>query len=58
MRALWALAARTIDPRFPPGVHKHRSIGEMNARSDAWAEANFRRYQERLARAGETARRR
>jgi hypothetical protein len=58
IRALWDLAARTLEPRFPPGVHKHRSIGEMNARADAWAEVNFCRYQERLSRAGEAARRR
>jgi hypothetical protein len=58
MRALWDLAARTLQPHFPPGVHKHRSIKEMNARSDAWAEANFSGYRERLTRAGEAARRR
>jgi hypothetical protein len=39
--ALWRLGARTGQRRFPPGVHKHRSIEELNATTERWAQANF-----------------
>lgn len=32
-------AARMSPLRFPPGVHKHRSIEEMDARQDEWRRA-------------------
>ena len=48
IRRVWELGYRTIRPRFPPGVHKHRTLESMNALQEAWAEANFTAYQERL----------
>ncbi len=39
--ALWRLGARTGQRRFPPGVHKLRSIEELNATTERWAQANF-----------------
>jgi hypothetical protein len=30
----WALARRTNPRRFPPGVHKYRSIDELNRADD------------------------
>lgn len=50
IRHVWGLAHRTLQPRFLPGVHKHRSIEAMNAVQEAWDEANFRAHQERQRR--------
>jgi hypothetical protein len=47
IRRVWELGHRTIRPRFPPGVHKHRSIESMNARQQEWDDANFRAYHDR-----------
>lgn len=50
VRRVWELGYRTVRPRFPAGVHKHRSIESMNALQEAWAQANFDAYHERLKR--------
>lgn len=47
IRAVWALAARSIRPRFPPGVYKHSSIEEANALQQAWDRANFEAFHRR-----------
>jgi hypothetical protein len=44
IRAVWKLAARTTEPRFPPGVYKHRSIEEAHALEQAWEQANFEAF--------------
>jgi hypothetical protein len=44
IRRVWALAAKTTTPGFPPGVHKHRSIEEANALQQAWDRANFEAF--------------
>lgn len=36
-------AARMTTLRFPPGVHKHRTIEEMDAQQDEWRRAAPRR---------------
>lgn len=46
---VWSLGSATLQPRFPPGVHRHRSIEEMNQLDDAWDEANFLAFQARRA---------
>lgn len=51
IREVWEFAERTIQPRFPPGVHKHRSWEEMEAQRERWEAANFEAYQERQAKA-------
>ena len=51
IRNVWGLAHRTLQPRFPPGVHKHRSIEAMNEQQEAWDQANFEAHRERQARA-------
>lgn len=43
--ALWATGARTVGLRFPPGVYRHRTIDDLNAQTEAWAQANFRAFQ-------------
>lgn len=48
LRRVWALHARTLRPRFPPGVYKHRSIEEMNAQQERWDEANFAAHRQRV----------
>ena len=41
---VWAFADRIFVRRFPPGVHKHRSIDEAQELREHWEEENFRRY--------------
>jgi hypothetical protein len=48
LRRVWALHARTVQPRFPPGVYRHRSVEAMNALQERWDEANFLAHQRRL----------
>jgi hypothetical protein len=48
LRHVWGMAHRTLRPRFPPGVHKRRTVEEMNAAQREWDEANFRSYRRRL----------
>lgn len=36
-------AARMTPLRFPPGVHKHRTIEEMDAQQDEWRRTAPRR---------------
>ena len=52
MRGVWDLGRRTLAPRFPPGVYKHRSVEELGRLTETWAARNFEAYQARLARAG------
>jgi hypothetical protein len=33
---VWEFGRRTSRVRFPPGVHRHRSIEEMNAAQEEW----------------------
>jgi hypothetical protein len=35
--ALWDVGVRTSHRRYPPGVHKHRSIAEMQQTQESWA---------------------
>ncbi len=48
IRRVWELGYRTIRPRFPAGVHKHRTLASKNALQESWADANFSAYQQRL----------
>lgn len=50
IKATWDFADRTLRPRFPPGVYKHRSIEAAEELREEWARANFERYRERLRR--------
>ena len=47
IRAVWDLAQRTIQPRFPPGVYRHRSIEEADALRQEWDRANFEAFHAR-----------
>lgn len=46
IRSVWAFAARTVPQRFPPGVHRHRSIEDAARQREQWEQANFDRFQE------------
>jgi hypothetical protein len=50
IRRVWELGYRTVLPRFPPGVHRHRTLESKNALQETWADANFAAYQDRLKR--------
>ncbi len=47
--ALWNLGHRGVDLRFPPGVHKHRTLEAADRQRQAWQMANVRVHHERLA---------
>ena len=49
MAELAELGERTVRPRFPPGVHKHRDIAAAEELRQTWEDANVRRHQARLA---------
>jgi hypothetical protein len=38
MAALWEMGRRTSTRRYPPGVHKHASIEEMQLSQERWAD--------------------
>ncbi len=42
MAGLWDIAHRTRTRRFPPGVHKHASLEEMQRVQQQWAEDSRR----------------
>ena len=50
--ATWSRAAWMAPLRFPPGVHRHRSIQELNVTTDAWALANAVRLRQDRKEAG------
>ncbi len=50
IRATWELAQRTTQPRFPPGVYKHRSIAMAERLREAWEQANFESFHARRTR--------
>jgi hypothetical protein len=49
IRNTWAFATRTLQPYFPPGVYKHRSLEDAQKLCEDWAKANFAAYRKRLA---------
>jgi hypothetical protein len=50
IKRVWDFAARTVPRRFPPGVHRHRSIDEAQALRDQWEERDFQEFWERQRR--------
>lgn len=42
IKQVWDFADRTTNPRFPPGVYKHRSIEEAWELEEQWALVNFK----------------
>jgi hypothetical protein len=40
---IWAFGRRTVPRHFPPGVHRYRTIEEMDRQVDAWRAADAER---------------
>ncbi len=38
---VWTFGRRTMVRRFPPGVHRRRSIAELNEATEQWNRDNF-----------------
>ena len=36
--AIWRLGQYTLGRHFPPGVHKHRSIADLDVTVERWAQ--------------------
>lgn len=49
IRRVWEFGARTVRPRFPNGVYRHRSVAAMNVQDEDWAQTNFEAFQARRA---------
>lgn len=54
IRASWQLAERLGRPRFPAGVHKHRSIEDAETLRELWERRNFEAFHERRRRSRES----
>ena len=39
--AVWAFGDRVLEPRFPPGVHRHRTALSLFALEEEWDARNF-----------------
>ena len=39
--SLWRMSARVTGAAFPPGVHKHRTIGDANRLAEKWEAARI-----------------
>lgn len=46
IESLWTAGHRSFERRYPSGVHRYRSIDEMNAATEGWMRAAFERFQE------------
>ncbi len=49
IEGIWTFGERTARLRFPPGLYRHRSLADLNARTAEWADQNFRSHQVRRA---------
>jgi len=47
IRGVWAFGTRTLRPRFPPGLHRHRSIEEAQAVCEVWERERFQAMRRR-----------
>ena len=41
IQTTWEFAQRITQPRFPPGVYKHRTVEEAEELRMVWEQANF-----------------
>ncbi len=47
IEAVWDFGRRTTQPRYPPGVYRHRSLSEAQRRAEEWDAANFAAFRAR-----------
>ena len=41
IRHVWDFAQHTTQPRFPPGLYKHRTVEDAAVQRQAWEAVNF-----------------
>lgn len=46
IRRLWHFGHRASSRRFPPGVHKHHSIEDLNAQTGTWLREHLHELKE------------
>lgn len=42
VKSLWEFSDRIYTPRFPSGVHKHRTIEDANRNTEEWERLDLR----------------
>ena len=47
IQATWDFAHRVTQPRFPPGVYKHRTVEEAEVLREEWEKINFADFHRR-----------
>jgi hypothetical protein len=47
IRSTWEFARKVTQPRFPPGVYKHRTVEEAQELREVWERANFVEFHRR-----------
>ena len=45
IRALWEEGRKTFPRQYPPGVHRYRSVEEMETAAEQWRQEAFERFQ-------------
>jgi hypothetical protein len=48
IRAVWSFAQRTIQPRFPPGVHRFASVEDASEQRRLWERRNIDAMRRRM----------
>ncbi len=47
IQSTWEFAQRVTQPRFPPGVYKHRTVEEAEELRGVWEQINFAAFRRR-----------
>jgi len=47
IQTTWEFAQRVTQPRFPPGVYKHRTVEESEELREVWEQINFEAFRRR-----------
>ena len=50
IKGVWDFAQRIVQPRFPPGVYRFRSIDEAAEQRECWERQSFEAFQRRRRR--------
>jgi len=50
IRHVWAFGRRVVPRHFPPGVHRYRSIEDLDRAVEAWSLADFERFHRQRSR--------
>jgi hypothetical protein len=44
---VWAFGRRSVPRQFPPGIHRHRTIEDLDRAVESWNAADFERLTEK-----------